>query len=141
MFNEVGQSYVLLQVMIHDPSDEELYKLKVDISTGKAELEVLPNTVQLDHAMRPEETRALPQIPIERQSAMPAAGFRMKVQPIIDQSWRTQFGDQALTRLNAVIEHTKTFYQHSSLGTKFELDVQAVHNYSTSMKATGNDLT
>jgi len=127
-------------VMIHDPSDEELYKLKVDISTGKAELEVLPNTVQLDHAMRPEETRALPQIPIERQSAMPAAGFRMKVQPIIDQSWRTQFGDQALTRLNAVIEHAKTFYQHSSLGTKFELDVQAVHNYSTSMKATGNDL-
>ena len=126
--------------MIHDPSDEELYKLKVDISTGKAELEVLPNTVQLDHAMRPEETRAHPQIPIERQSAMPAAGFRMKVQPMMDLSWRNEFGAQAETKLNAVMEHAKTFFQHSSLGTKFELDVLPVQNYDLSVNANGNNL-
>ena len=126
--------------MIHDPSDEELYKLKVDIATGESELEVLPSTVPLDEPMRPEETRSLPKIPLDRQSAMPTSGFRMKVQPMIDQSWRNQFGAAAQTRLNAIIEHAKTFFQHSSLVTKFELDVQPVQNYPNSMKATGTDL-
>ena len=126
--------------MIHDPSDEELYKLKVDIATGKSELEVLPSTVQLDEPMSPEDSRALPKIPIDRQAAMPTSGFRMKVQPMIDQSWRNQFGNSALTRLNAIIEHAKTFFLHASLGTKFELDVLTVRNYPNSLKATRPDI-
>ena len=126
--------------MIHDPSDEELYKLKLDITTGMTKLDVLPSSVKLDEGAEPEETRSLPQIPLERQSAMPSAGFRMKVQPIIDLSWRNQFGAQNVTRLNAVMEHAKTYFKHSSLGTKYELDVQAVHNYATNMKATSSQL-
>jgi len=127
-------------VMIHDPSDEELYKLKVNIATGEAEMSILPPSVKLDDAIMPEETRALPRVPLERQSAMPAAGFRMKVQPLIDDSWRNQFGSGAVTKLNAVMEHAKTFFKHSSLGTKYELDVQSVHNYVGDMKATGSQL-
>merc|ERR1711953_1483353 len=67
-------------VMIHDPSDEELYKLKLDITTGMANLDILPSSVKLDEGVEPEESRSLPQIPLERQTAMPSAGFRMKVQ-------------------------------------------------------------
>ena len=126
--------------MIHDPSDEELYKLKVNIATGEAEMSILPPSVKLDDAIMPEETRALPKVPLERQSAMPAAGFRMKVQPLIDDSWRSQFGSGAVTKLNAVMEHAKTFFKHSSLGTKFVLDVQSVHNYTGDMKATGSHM-
>ena len=126
--------------MIHDPSDEELYKLKVDITTGKAEMDILPPSVKLDDAIMPEETRALPKVLLEKQSPMPAAGFRMKVQPLIDDSWRNQFGSGAVTKLNAVMEHAKTFFKHSSLGTKYELDVQSVHNYVGNMKATGSQL-
>ena len=126
--------------MIHDPSDDELYKLRVDNTTGKAEMDILPPSVKLDDAIMPEETRALPKVPLERQSPMPAAGFRMKVQPLIDDSWRNQFGSGAVTKLNAVMEHAKTFFKHSSLGTKYELDVQSVHNYVGDMKATGSQL-
>merc|ERR1712029_693382 len=48
-------------VVIHDPSDEELYKLKVDLETGESKLWVLPNdgTIKIDGAIRPnvsEET-------------------------------------------------------------------------------------
>ena len=126
--------------MIHDPSDEELYKLKVDISTGVAKRNNLSPNVELDDEIIPEETRALPSVPAERQSALPASGFRMKVLPMLDLSWRNQFGGQAETRLNAVIEHTKTFFQHSSLVTRYELEVLPVHNYPTSLKATSNQL-
>ena len=35
-FKYYTSNSVFFQVMIHDPSDEELYKLKVDISTGVA---------------------------------------------------------------------------------------------------------
>ena len=128
--------------MIHDPSDEELYKLKVNIATGEAEMSILPPSVKLDDAIMPEETRALPTVPLERQSPMPAAGFRMKVQPLIDDSWRNQFGSGAVTKLNAVMEHAKTFFMHGDkvLGTKLELEVQSVHNYTGDMKATKNHI-
>ena len=45
--------------MIHDPSVEELYKLKVDISTGVAERNNLSPNVELDNEIIPEETRAV----------------------------------------------------------------------------------
>ena len=123
--------------MIHDPSDEELYKLKIDMSTGVATNADDPSIV-IDDPIVPEETRNLPIVPKDRQSALPKSGFRMKVQPIVDLSWREQFGDQAQTRLNAVLEHGKTFFQHSTLETRYELDILPVHNYPTRMTASSD---
>ena len=123
--------------MIHDPSDEELYKLKVDISTGVATNADDPSIV-IDDPIVPEETRNLPIVPKDRQSALPKSGFRMKVQPIVDLSWREQFGNLAQTRLNAVLEHAKTFFQHSTLETRYELEVLPVHNYPTRMTASSD---
>ena len=128
--------------MIHDPSDEELYKLKVDISTGVAtntdDTDDLPSSTVIDDPLVPEETRNLPIVPKDRQSALPKSGFRMKVQPILDLSWREQFGNLAQTRLNAVLEHAKTFFQHSTLETRYELEVLPVHNYPTRMTASSD---
>ena len=59
---------------------------------------------------------------------------------MIDQSWRNEFGDQAETRLNAVIEHAKTFFQHASLKTKFALDVLPVQNHPNSVLADVPDI-
>ena len=125
--------------MIHDPSDEELYKLKVDISAGVAtNADDLPPNAVIDEPLVPEETRNFRIVPKDRQSALPKSGFRMKIQPILDLSWRDQFGDQAQTRLNAVLEHAKTFFQHSTLETRYELEVLPVHNYPTRMTASSD---
>ena len=116
-----------MKVIIHDPSDEELYKLKVDITTGVAVMDMLPTNVQFDESIIPEEVRDLPMVPLERQEAMPPQGFRLKVQPLIDSQWRARWGDGSAARVEAVMEHARTFFKHSSLGTKYELDVQPVN--------------
>jgi len=133
-------------VVIHDPSDEELYKLKVDLETGESKLWVLPNdgTIKIDGAIRPnvsEET--LRTVPLDRQVPMPSQGFRMKIQPIIDASFRSLFDNNAAVvyaRVESIFQHAKSFFKHASLTTKFELDVQALHNHPGSMKPTTSDL-
>ena len=74
------------------------------------------------------------------RATMPASGFRMKVQPITDASFRNQFGSQTQERVNGIFVHVKTFFQHSSLGTKYELDIASVNEYSGTLRATGNNL-
>merc|ERR1712029_129074 len=129
-------------VMIHDPSDEELYELKVDLQTGETENWVQNDgSIELDVVvMPPDENTTTREVPLERQVSMPTQGFRLKVQPIVDQAFRTKFGSLVQTRVNAIIEHSKTFFAHGSLKTKFELDVQSLHSYPHSMKATVPDL-
>ena len=74
------------------------------------------------------------------RATMPASGFRMKVQPITDASFRNRFGSQTQERVNGIFEHVKTFYQHNSLGTKYELDIASVNEYPETLRAIGNDL-
>jgi len=128
-------------VMIHDPSDEELYKLKVDLQTGETQTWVLPadGSVKLDHVMTPPgERSSKPKAAVER--AMPSQGFRMTVQPMVDQSFRNQYGSNVQTRVNAIMEHAKTFFVHGSLQTKFELDIKSLHNYPNALLAGENEL-
>merc|ERR1711990_56373 len=128
-------------VAIHDPSDEELYKLKVDLKTGDSQLWVLPKDIELDHPERPPGERLLRSaVPTDRQVAMPSSGFKMTVQPMVDQSFRNQHGSAVEERVNAIIEHAKTFFQHASLGTKFVLDLKPLHNYPNTLRATGSEL-
>ena len=100
--------------------------MKVDITTGVAEMDMLPADVQFDESIIPDEVRDLPMVPLERQQAMPKQGFMLKVQPLFDNSWRNRWGEDSAARVEAVIEHAKTFFKHSTLGTKYELDVQPV---------------
>lgn len=129
-------------VVIHDPSDDELYKLKVELGTGKSKLWTLPNdgTIKVDHPQRPPDSEAVRTVPIDRQVQMPPQGFRMKVQPMVDQSFRNQFGTAVSTRVNAILEHAKTLFKHASLQTKFELDLKPLRNYPGSMKAIDGNL-
>ena len=105
--------------------------MKVDITTGVAEMEMFPKNVQFDESIIPDEVRDLPMVPLERQEAMPKQGFMLKVQPLFDDSWRERWGEGSVARIEAVIEHARTFFKHSTLGTKFELDVQPVHTSFT----------
>ena len=50
--------------MIHDPSDEELYQLQVDMSTGQTESVLPPENQDYNDLRTPEETLKLPVIPI-----------------------------------------------------------------------------
>ena len=126
--------------MIHDPSDEELYQLQVDMSTGKTESVLPPTNQEYNDLRTPEETLKLPVVPIERQQAMPKSGFRMRVQPVTDQAWRSKFGRQANGKVAAVMEHAKTLFKHASLVTKYELEVLPVQNYPGTLTATGPNL-
>ena len=121
-----------LQIVIRDPSDKEMYELEVNIATGEAQFVTSPPeyNYDIDDSIVPQETRELlPTILHERQVAMPTEGFRMKIQPLTDLVWRNQFGDQSEAKLQAVFEHAKTFFQHPTLQTKFELDVLPTHDY------------
>ena len=133
--------------MIHDPADEELYKLKVDLLTGDTETWVLPSdgTVLLDHPLKPHNTSldggsAQADVPLERQSQMPRQGFRMTVQPMVEQSFINKYGSNVQTRVNAIMAHAKTFFVHGSLQTKFELDIKPLHEYPYPLTATGSQL-
>ena len=44
------------------------------------------------------------------------------------------------TRVNAIMEHAKTFFLHGSLQTKFELDIKSLHNYPNTLLAGENQL-
>ena len=127
--------------MIHDPSDEELYKLKVDLKTGETQSWVLPNdgSVKLDHVLTPPDDRSY--MPAAtRQVPMPSQGFRMTVQPMVDQSFMDQFGSQVQARIDAITNHAKTFFAHASLETKFELDIKPWVYYSSKLFATDYNL-
>ena len=121
------------QVVIHDPADDELYKLKVDIAKGKTEkLDVyMKGSDRFDIAKRPpgEDRSNLPEVPLERQVQMPVSGFRMTVQPLVDLGFRNHFGNATKDRVNAVLEHARTFFTHASLQIKFELEYKPLHNY------------
>ena len=124
-----------LQIVIRDPSDKEMYELEVNIATGEAQFVTSPPAYKYDinDAILPQETRELLH---ERELvAMPTEGFRMKIQPLTDLVWRNQFGDQSEAKLQAVFEHAKTFFQHPTLQTKFELDILPTHDYPELMDA------
>ena len=120
-----------LQIVIRDPSDKEMYELEVNIATGEAQFVQYKYKPQymydIDDAILPQETRQL--LERQQQVAMPTEGFRMKIQPLTDLVWRNQFGDQSEAKLQAVFEHAKTFFQHPTLQTKFELDILPTHDY------------
>ena len=125
-----------LQIVIRDPSDKEMYELEVNIATGEAQFVTSPPEYKydIDDAILPQETREL--LERQQQVAMPTEGFRMKIQPLTDLVWRNQFGDQSEAKLQAVFEHAKTFFQHPTLQTKFELDVLPTHDYPEKMDGT-----
>jgi len=133
-------------LMISDPDDKELYTLRVDIKTGESVIEFLPNPNDggvFDEPQKPPTSESgidNRQVAPADRATMPASGFRMKVQPITDASFRNQFGSQTQERVNGIFEHVKTFFQHSSLGTKYELDIASVNEYSGTLRATGNNL-
>ena len=126
--------------MIHDPSDEELYQLQVDMSTGQTESVLPPENQDYNDLRTPEETLKLPVIPIERQKAVPKSGFRMKVQLVTDEAWRQKFRRQANEKVAAVMEHAITLFKHATLVTKYELEVLPVQKYPGTLSATGPNL-
>ena len=124
-----------LQIVIRDPSDKEMYELEVNIATGEAQFVTSQPEYKYDinDAILPQETREL--LHEMGLVAMPTEGFRMKIQPLTDLVWRNQFGDQSEAKLQAVFEHAKTFFQHPTLQTKFELDILPTHDYPELMDA------
>jgi len=52
----------------------------------------------------------------------PARGYKMKVQVVVDASFKRKFGSKTQERIDKVIELASNYLQHSSLGTKFRLD-------------------
>ena len=126
-----------LQIVIRDPSDKEMYELEVNIATGEAQFVTSPPEYKydIDDAILPQETRELLLHERQQQIAMPTEGFKMKIQPLTDLTWRNQFGDQSEAKLQAVFEHSKTFFQHPTLQTKFELDILPTHDYPELMDA------
>jgi len=132
-----------LYVVIHDPSDDELYKLKVDLVKGSTEQYLVSHKggAGFDLALDPpHQDRFLEDVPQERQSQMPAAGFRMTVQPMVDRRFRNHFGKGVHDKVNAILEHARTFFTHASLQTKFELEYKPLHFYPGEAYATNSDL-
>ena len=72
-------THFVLQVSMHDPDEAEMFKLKVNLETGDAQLHVLPPTVGHDPLMFRNVTEDM----VSRKSgvtsrriAPPSEGFR-----------------------------------------------------------------
>ena len=65
-------------------------------------------------------------IQLRSGTQIPKSGFRMKVQPVIDLSFKRRFGGNSQQKVNEIFEFVKAVFLHPSLKTKFRVDV---HNY------------
>lgn len=130
-----------ISVTIHDgktyatitrPQSEDVYELKLDLTTGAVslnhELETLPVDYQPDGPeMIPpedeqEEERGLPGFP--RKSPLPEKPMTLKVQIIFDQSFKNAFSDP-MSVINQILVEARAFFMHSSLGA-MRINLEAV---------------
>ena len=137
--------------MILDPSDKELYQMKVDLVTGDATEDVLP--VDIASHVHDEHGAEMRMDPIERQmwideynndveSRMPKTlkwavltlimnyqlclskyqlHFRFRIQFVADGYFKQKHGFKTVEKVTAVFNHLKTYYSHPSLGVKLDL--------------------
>jgi len=140
----------IAEVMISDPNDSELYKLQVNLSTGKITLIEGPmdDGTSDDPVTPPEgdeyddgdgDDRTLLS---DRQ--LPTNGFRMRLQMLYDPSFARLFGNSP-TRIRVAIDkilvHAKNFFlRSSSLKTRIVLDVLSYRAISQTLDATGRNL-
>jgi len=130
-------------VMIHDPSDEELYKLKVNLKTGKTEIHIIPKNIKFQEPLGPHELpgdESVRQVPVNR-AVLPSQGFKMTMQIVIDKAFTTKFGANSQETVNAILVHAKTYFAHTqSLTTKLELNVLPIITIEESLPVTGANL-
>ena len=111
--------------MIHDPSEDELFKLRVDLETGESEM--LPMPVINDTVANPDEDR---DIRMKAQWAetrlflepLPRQGFKLKVLPIVDLAFQFSQGNTSDDMVAGIMAFTNTFFKHSN-DFKIELEV------------------
>ena len=106
---------------MNDPSQEELYKLRVNLKTGHTtwvEMQVVNDTVanpKVDNRDELADDRLFLE-PLPRQ------GFQLKVLPVVDLSFWLNFGDQVEDTVAGIMAYTNLFFKRSA-DFKIELDV------------------
>jgi len=135
------------EVTISDPNDEELYQLKLDFETG----EVTPLTgpvdgnTKLDDPLVPPENEGeqSDEGSSEMERQQPPSAVNMTLQMLYDPSFAAKFGNNR-SRINAaivkILDHTQTFFLHSSLRTKIVLNVKPFIAIGQRLTATGTNL-
>ena len=65
------------------------------------------------------------------KSKIPKSGFRIRVQPIVDDAFRRQFRDvkERKEKVDAIFEDVKGFFLDKSLTTKYKLDIAPLRDY------------
>ena len=65
------------------------------------------------------------------KNKIPKSGFRIRVQPIVDDAFRRQFRDvkERKEKVDAIFEDVKGFFLDKSLTTKYKLDIAPLRDY------------
>ena len=108
--------------MLNDPSQEELYKLRVNLKTGDTTWVDMP--VVNDTVANPKDDNRDDELADDRLflEPLPRQGFRLKVLPVVDLSFLLNFGDQVEDTVAGIMAYTNLFFKRSA-DFKIELDV------------------
>lgn len=116
-------------LMIVDP-DSEMYRLKVDMESGNSKF-LVHSTKAVDKVISTKSSsNASNIIQLRSNTRIPKSGFRMKVQPVIDLSFQRRFGGNSQQKVNEIFEFVKAVFLHTSLTTKYKLDVASIRTYN-----------
>ena len=126
--------------MILDPADKELYQMIVDLATGAATKDVLPQGFAESHnhdhdfaeeRMDPlERMMWIDEYNKDRQSSMPKT-FNFRIQFVADGYFRRDYGRKVNEKITGVFNHLKTYYSHPSLPVKLNLVMLPIKQIST----------
>ena len=126
--------------MIHDPSGHKLYTLTVDLVKGQSFESYMPSFKDVSMNMRQghaPQSRIFPIFP--PQKALPSAGFRLTIQPVVDQAFQDQFGSDANETVAAIMMMSNMFYKQSN-DFKIELEVLPYVAISSTLDASPQNL-
>lgn len=127
--------------MISDPDDEELYQMKVDLATGAATKDTLPQDGKFH--LNDEKVSQERMDPLERmmwinefnndvQSRMPKT-LRFRIQFVAENYMKKKYKSKVNEKITAVFNHLKTYYSHSTLQVKFDLVMLPIKQLTNSM--------
>jgi len=154
--NEIYESHVSVTldddgetlVMISDPKDDELYHLRVDLETGLAENEELDwhGGISHDAVVIPDNTPDYftglytkdKMIEVSDRQTLPSAGMKMRTLFVVDKAFQAKYNNDAgkvKQVINGIYVHANSFFAHTSLTTRIELENVGIKNLDENLPA------
>ena len=137
-------------MMIHDPSDQELYKLKVNLNNGDTSM--VPMPIVNDAVANPSQDRdgldlepkdrfffKLPKKKTPKKFSLPSQGFKLRVQPVVDSRFVGMFGEETEDKVAGIMTYTNLFFKRST-GFRIDLDVLPTKRINVPMPASATNL-